>query len=244
MNTQFQINATYFHISYTNRIVQPTADPAAVLLDPAFAPLITLNPSVAAQESLISGATTVINVTGMPFNPNETGAIFDDRSLNVSSQTATGADLRATYAIGTSSGTFTPFLNANVLSLRQQLTSAASVQTISGLVFYPPKYKLQGGLSWQQREFGGTATFNYTAGETNNLVQPQTQIGAWYTLDLQGRYTSALGHGAARGLSARLSVLNVFDKDPPVVKGYAYIYDNTQASPYGRIVKLDIEKRW
>jgi hypothetical protein len=244
VNTQFQINGTYFHISYTNRIVQPTADPTGVLLDPTFAPLVTLNPSVAAQETLISGTTSVINVTGAPFNPNETGAIFDDRSLNVSSQTATGADLRATYVIGTSSGTFAPFLNGNVLSLRQQLTSAASVQTISGLVFYPPKYKLQGGLSWQQREFGGTATFNYTASETNNLVEPQTQIGAWYTLDLQGRYTSASAHGVASGLSARLSVLNVLDKDPPVVRGYSYVYDNTQASPYGRIVKLDIDKRW
>jgi len=244
MDTQLRVSATYFNISYTNRITQPLVDPTSGLVDPTYKPLVTLNPTVAEQESLINGTTAVYNITGAPFNPNETGGIIDDRFRNLTAQKATGADLLASYAIETRAGTFTPLFNANVLSLRQQLTSTAQVETISGLVFYPPKYKLQGGLSWQQRQFGGTATFNYTAGETNNLVEPESHVGAWYTLDLQGRYTSASAHGAASGLSAHLSVLNVFDKDPPIVKGYPYVYDSAQASPYGRIVKLDIEKRW
>jgi iron complex outermembrane receptor protein len=244
MDSLLQLSATYFNISYTNRITQPIVDPTPVLLDPTFAPLITLNPSAAAQEALVSGTTTVYNITGAPFDPNATGAIIDDRFVNVSSQTATGADLRATYAVETGAGTFTPFFNGNVLSLRQQLTSAGPVQTISGLVFYPPKYKLQGGLSWQRRELGGTAIFNYTAAETNNLHEPQTHIGAWYALDLQGRYDSPASRGPARGLSARLSIINVLDKDPPIVSGYSYLYDNAQASPYGRILKLDVAKQW
>ena len=244
VETQLRISATYFHISYSNRIIEAITDPTAVLLDPTFAPLITVNPSAAAQESLINGASIVSNVTSAPFNPSATGAIIDDRFVNLAEQTATGADLRATYAIESSAGTFSPFFNGNVLSLRQQLTSAGSVETISGLVFYPPKYKLQGGLSWQRRELGGTATFNYTAAETNNLKEPQTQVGAWYTLDLQGRYASSASRGPASGLSMALSMINVFDKEPSIVSGYAYIYDNAQASPYGRIVKLEIAKQW
>ena len=244
VNTQLRISATYFNIRYTNRIIQPIVDPTAVLLDPTFAPLITLNPSVAAQESLINGTTAVYNISGAPFNPSATGAIIDDRFRNVSAQTATGADLRATYLIGTGAGEFAPFINGNVLSLQQQLTSAAPVQTISGLVFYPPKYKLQGGLSWQRNELGGTATFNYTAGETNNLAEPQSHIGAWYTLDLQARCAFPSSHSAASGLSIRFSILNVLDKDPPNVRGYSDVYDNAQVSPYGRMVKLEAEKRW
>jgi outer membrane receptor protein involved in Fe transport len=239
-----RISATYFNISYTNRIIQPVVDVPAALLDPALAPVITLNPSAAAQQSLINGANAVYNITGAPFDPSATAAIIDDRYLNVSRQTATGADLRATYAIETGAGTLSPFFNGNVLSLRQQLTSAAALQTISGLVFYPPKYKLQGGLSWQRGELGGTATFNYSAAETNNLAEPQTQVGAWYTLDLQGRYVSSPSHGAASGVSAHLSILNVLNKNPPIVTGYSYVYDNAQASPYGRIVKLEIAKQW
>jgi iron complex outermembrane recepter protein len=118
------------------------------------------------------------------------------------------------------------------------------VQTISGLVFYPPKYKLQGGLSWQQRELGATATFKYTTAETNNLNEPQTHVGAWYSLDLQGRYASSASRGPASGLSTRFSINNVFDRNPPSVIGYPYVYDNTQASPYGRIIKLEIAKQW
>ena len=244
VDTAVRVSATYFHVSYTNRILQVIDDPTAVLLDPTYEPLITLNPSVAAQESLINGTTAVYNITGVPFNPSETGAIIDDRFRNITAQTATGADLLASYAIGMGAGTLTPFLNGNVLSLRQQLTDAGPVHTVSGLVFYPPKYKIQGGLAWQRRELGGSAVFNYTAGETNNLVEPQTHIGAWYTLDLQGRYTALSSHGPARGPSVRLSIINVFDKDPPIVTGYAYVYDNTLSSPYGRLVRLEIEKQW
>ena len=244
MDTPLRISATYFNISYTDRIIEPIVNLTTALLDPTFASLVTLNPSAEAQESLINGASAVLNVTGAPFNPSATGAIIDDRFLNAASQTATGADLRATYPIENAAGTFTPFFNGNVLSIRQQLTSAGPEQTITGLVFYPPKYKLQGGLSWARRELGGSAIFNYTAAATNNLAEPQTWVGAWYTLDLQGRYVSSSSHGAASGLSARLSILNVFDKNPPIVTGYSYVYDNTQASPYGRIVRLEIAKRW
>jgi iron complex outermembrane receptor protein len=244
VQTRLRISATYFNISYSNRIIQPTSNPTAVLLDPTFAPLITLNPSAAAQQSLVNGTTAVYNATGAPFDPSATGAIIDDRFRNVSVQTATGVDLRATDAIETAAGVLAPFFNGNVLSLRQQLTSAGPLQTISGLVFYPPKYKLQGGLSWERGELGGTATFNYTAAQTNTLAEPQTRVGAWYTLDLQARYASSSSHGIASGLSARLSILNVFDKNPPIVTSYSYVYDNTQASPYGRIARLEIAKRW
>jgi outer membrane receptor protein involved in Fe transport len=244
MDTPLRISATYFNISYTDRIIEPIVNLTPALLDPTFAPLITLNPSAEVQESLINGASRVSNVTGAPFNPSETGAIIDDRFINAASQTATGADLQAIYPIETPAGTFTPFFNGNVLSIRQQLTSTGSEQTITGLVFYPGKYKLNGGLSWQKGELGGTAAFNYTAAQTNNLAEPHTPVGAWYTLDLQGRYVSSLSRGVASGLSVRLSILNVFDKNPPIVIGYSYVYDNTQASPYGRIARLEIAKRW
>jgi outer membrane receptor protein involved in Fe transport len=243
-DTKLRVSATYFNISYTNRITEPIVDLASALLDPTLAPLVTLNPSVEEQQSLINGAGFVSNVTGAPFNPSATGAIIDDRFINIASQTATGADLRASYPIETTAGIFSPFFNGNVLSLRQQLTNTGPVRTISGLVFYPPKYKLQGGFSWRRGEFGGTATLNYTASATNNLAEPQTLVGAWYTLDLQGQYVSSSSRGIASGLSARLSVLNAFDKNPPVVSGYPYVYDNTQASPYGRVARLDIAKRW
>ena len=243
VDAQLRIRATYFNIHYTNRIVQPLVDVTVALQDPTYASVITLNPSAAVQQSLINGADAVYNFGG-PFNPRATGAIIDDRFINLTSQTATGVDLYATYVAETGAGTFAPFFNGSALSLRQQQTSAAAVQTISGLVFYPPKYKLQGGLSWQQRELGATASFKCTAAETNTLTEPHTHVGAWYSLDLQGRYASSASRGPASGLSTRFSIINVFDRNPPSLIGYPYVYDNTQASPYGRILKLDIAKQW
>jgi iron complex outermembrane recepter protein len=241
---KLRVNGTYFNTAYSDVITEPIVDLSPALLDPQLAPLITLNPSVPAQEAVINGASAVYDISGKPFIPGQTAALIDDRHANVASQTATGGDLLASYRVEVSAGLFTPFFNGSVLSLRQRLTNASAVQTISGLVFYPPRFKLQGGLSWQRRELGGTATFNYTAAETDNLGEPETRIGAWYTLDLQARYVLPVSSGPVSGLSVRLSAINVFDKDPPIVSGYADIYDNAQASPYGRILKLDIAKQW
>ena len=80
-DTELRLKATYFHISYTNRIVEPITDISAALLDPTFAPVVTLNPSVAAQQSLINGAAFVFNITGAPFDPSATGAIVDNRFM-------------------------------------------------------------------------------------------------------------------------------------------------------------------
>jgi hypothetical protein len=50
------MSATYFNIRYSNRITQPITDPTTALIDSAFTPLITPNPSPALQQSIISGA--------------------------------------------------------------------------------------------------------------------------------------------------------------------------------------------
>jgi iron complex outermembrane receptor protein len=239
-----QLSATYFNIRYSNRITQPITNPTAVLGDPVYAALITPNPSPALQQSIISGANPFINITGAPYNPALVSAIIDDRYRNVSEQWVRGVDIRLKYSLDSDLGQFTPFFNGSYLQLRQKLTDTSPEQTISGLVYYPPKYKIQGGLNWSRSSLAGTAIINYVPPENDNLLATPRRVGCWATLDLQGSYSIVRSQSMFSGISFRLSVLNVLDKRPAYLAQDPLGYDATQASPLGRVVKIGLIKQW
>jgi iron complex outermembrane receptor protein len=239
-----RLSATYFNILYSNLITQPTSNPTTALIDPAFASLVTPNPSLAVQQSVISGASAFYNVTGTPYNPALVSAIIDDRFVNVSEQRARGVDIRLKYSLDSELGQFTPFFNGSYLQLRQKLTNTSPEQTISGLVYFPPKYKIQGGLNWSRSSLAGTAIFNYVPPENDNLLATPGRVGCWATLDLQGSYSIAKTQSIFNGISLRLSILNVLDKKPAYLAQDPLGYDATQASPLGRVVKIGLAKEW
>ena len=240
----FRLSATYFNIRYSDRIVEPILDLTKGLIDPAFASLVTPNPSSALQQSIIDGATPFINATGAPYNPALVTAIIDDRFANISEQWARGVDINLKISLDSDLGKFTPFLNGSYLQLRQKLTDTSQEQTISGLVYYPPKYKIQGGLNWSRSFLAGAAIFNYLPPENNNSATTPGQIGCWATLDLQVSYSVAKTQSIFNGVSFRLSVLNVLDKRPAYLAQDPLGYDATQSSPFGRVIKIGVVKEW
>jgi iron complex outermembrane recepter protein len=239
-----RMSATYFNIRYSDRITQPFTDPTTALIDPAYASLVTPNPSGALQQSIISGASPFENATGAPYNPALVSAIIDDRYLNVSEQWARGVDIRLKFSLDSDLGQFTPFFNGSYLQLRQKLTNTSPEQTISGLVYYPPKYKIQGGLNWSRSSLGATAIFNYVPPENDNLLATPGRVGCWAILDLQGSYSIIRSQSIFNGISFRLSLLNVLDKRPAYLAQDPLGYDATQASPLGRVVKIGLVKDW
>jgi iron complex outermembrane recepter protein len=239
-----RMSATYFNVRYNNRITEAITDLSTALIDPAFASLVTANPSPALQQSIISGAQTFYNETGAPYNPASVTAIVDDRFVNVSEQWARGVDILVKFALDSDLGQFTPFFNGSYLQLRQKLTDTSPEQTISGLVYYPPKYKIQGGLNWSRSSLGATAIFNYLPPENDNLLATPGRVGCWATLDLQGSYSIVRSQSMFSGISFRLGVLNVLDKRPALLAQDPLGYDATQASPLGRVVRIGLVKEW
>jgi iron complex outermembrane recepter protein len=239
-----RMSATYFNIRYSNRITEPITNLTTALIDPAFGSFVTPNPSAALQQNIINGANPFYNVTGAPYNPASVTAIIDDRYVNVSEQWARGVDIRLKASFDSDLGQLTPFFNGSYLQLRQKLTEASSEQTISGLVYYPPKYKFQVGLNWSRSSLAGTAIFNYVPPENNNLAATPGQIGSWATLDLQGLYSIVRPQSILNGVSFRLSLQNVLDKRPAHLAQDPLGYDPTQASPLGRVVKIGLVKEW
>jgi outer membrane receptor protein involved in Fe transport len=156
-----------------------------------------------------------------------------------------GADLSVNYRIDAGSANTLLFLNGTYLDLTQQNTPGSPQQTLSGFSFYPPKFRIRGGATWKISSWAATGTINYLAHETNNQVTPIANVGSWTTVDSSLRYTPQLA-GFMAGVHVGLSVLNLFNRNPPpvltTVQGLNY--DSSNASPLGRIVTLQVSKEW
>ncbi len=244
--TALKLSSTLFDIKYRNRLSQ-IANLDTALTDPLNAYFVTPSPSAAFAESVVNGYSpgSVINETGAPFAPGSIAAVVDYRLLNVATQTARGADLSVNYRIDAGSANTLLFLNGTYLDLTQQNTPGSPQQTLSGFSFYPPKFRIRGGATWKISSWAATGTINYLAHETNNQVTPIANVGSWTTVDSSLRYTPQLA-GFMAGVHVGLSVLNLFNRNPPpvltTVQGLNY--DSSNASPLGRIVTLQVSKEW
>jgi iron complex outermembrane receptor protein len=241
-----RVSTTFFDITYRSRI-SSIANPYTALTDPLNAVFVTPSPSASVAQSLYDGypSSQIFNAAGAPFDPSNIGAILDARMVNVASQTARGADLNIGYKIGAGPIYGLVFLNGSYLDLAQQNTPQAPQQTLSGLAFYPAKFRGRGGATWKLNAWAVTGTVNYLARETNNQVAPFQAVGSWTTFDASLRYAPVLP-GVFSGLHFSLAVLNAFDKDPPglLTSMQGLNYDSSNASPLGRFLTLQISKEW
>jgi iron complex outermembrane recepter protein len=244
-----RVSTTFFDIKYTNRIA-PIANVFTALTDPLNSFFVTPSPAPGLAQSVYDSypPSQVFNETGAPFDPNKIGAIVDARPLNVASQTARGADLNVNYDIGIGTNRVLFFLNATYLDLTQQDTPQSPQQTLSGLAFYPPKFRTRGGASWKWNAWALTGIVNYLPRETNNQVTPSQDVGSWTTVDASLRFAPELP-GILSRMHFSLAVLNAFNRDPPYVLlpltvQQGFNYDSSNTSPMGRFVSLQISKEW
>jgi outer membrane receptor protein involved in Fe transport len=240
------LSSTFFDIHYKNRISQ-IDNPFAALTEPLDAFFVTPSPSAGYAQSVVSGyaPSEVFNETGSPLIPGTINAIVDDRLVNVATQTARGVDLSAAYVIDGTMGKTMLFFDGTYLDLTQKNVPESPEQTLSGLSFYPSKFRFRGGATWTQSVWAVTTTLNYLAHETNTQVTPSEPVGSWTTVDASVRYAPALT-GLFGRMHFSLAVINILNKDPPSVSTevQGLNYDPSNATPLGRFVTLQVSKDW
>jgi outer membrane receptor protein involved in Fe transport len=177
--------------------------------------------------------------------PGNVVAVVDTRIVNVATQTVRGADLNVNYRVDAGPGNTFLFLNAAYLDLTERDTPQSPLQTLSGLAFYPPKFRARAGVTWKPASWSLTTAVNYLAHESNTQVLPAESVASWTTVDASVRYVPTL-KGIWRGLSVSLSALNVLNRDPPFVSSdiQGLNYDSSNASPLGRMITLQLSKEW
>jgi iron complex outermembrane recepter protein len=244
-----RVSTTAFDIKYTNRISQ-ISNVFTALTDPLNSFFVTPVQSAGVAQSLYDSypPMNIFNLSGAPFDASRITSIVDFRLVNVSRQTARGADLSVDYRLGAESSGVLLFFNGTFLDLTQQDTPQSPSQTLSGLAFYPSRFRLRSGATWKWNSWALTGTTNFLPHETNNQVAPFQNVGSWTTLDASLRYAPPLS-GLLRGLNFNLSAINLFNRNPPLVLlpptvQQGFNYDSSNTSAIGRFVRLQVSKRW
>lgn len=260
-----KFEANYFNINFTDRIQMASSLPFFGLRDAeAFAPVITRNPDEATTEKFILAAQArgqFFNVGRPDFTPlipvvfADIDAIFDNRIRNIASSRVSGLDFAVTYAWKGESTDVNLFFNGNYLIEQKSQVTATSVSVDRvDKVFFPVDLRIRGGVSLDRGPFSIATFINYTDGYTNNIVTPEERVSSWTTFDTQIAYEIPENseRGILNGTRISLSITNIFNEDPPFINAGGasgatfspFGFDAANASPVGRFVSVQLNKKW
>jgi len=184
------------------------------------------------------------------FAPGDIAAILDGRTRNLSAERQRGIDFDLGYAPEVGGGVLDLGIAAtHIFSIKRQLTAGAPSVDVVGLYASPAKWRLRGRAGWSRDGFSASAFVNHVDGYTNQTVLPAAQVSSWTTVDLTlAQQIGGTGGADGRGLTLALSILNLFDRDPPFVEVQsstsALGYDPEKANPYGRTASIQATIRW
>jgi outer membrane receptor protein involved in Fe transport len=241
---------TYYSIDYVNRIAQPGADnPFAILVDEKeWEAAITRNPTRAQIDAVCES----------PYYPegevascltSSPAAIINGVLANLSTTTTTGLDVEAHDSLSGPLGTLSlDFAGNYVFDFDQAVTDTSPSIDIVNTAANPLALRLRGTVGWSRAgpQLPGPAVYlavNYTGGYRNPGSTLQPDVSPWTTLDLRVVYRTTRGSGWLSGMQLSLNATNLLNHDPPFVDNQGG-YDAFNVQALGRVLSVDISKRW
>jgi iron complex outermembrane receptor protein len=239
-----KVSLTWFETRYSNRITTPPGNPFAALVNSGlYASEITRNPTLAQINAAIAGTTLFINPFGIPLNSIK--SIINAEEQNLASEDMKGWDFSAAYSHSLWSGNLTLNVSGEHLdSFKVALTPTATPTDVSNTAYNPPAWRTRSSASWAWREWTFTGTLNTVGSYTDNLTLTPSRVKAYSTIDGQMSYRVNSNMQPFSGMTLALSVIDLFDTQPPFVAGAQAGYDPTNASPLGRVWTVSLRKRW
>jgi outer membrane receptor protein involved in Fe transport len=244
------VSLDYYDISYSGQIA---AAPFASnpLNDPALSSVINRYPNSAPIQLLVSEAMNnggpFIDLTGGAFGSNplaSTVYLYDDRFQNLSSTRTSGIDIAARYSIIVGSDRIDARLDASYIdqfatALTPSSPSISEVNTVG----HPARLRLRALAAWTHRDLSISTAANYINSYPDTSATIPRDVASYTTFDLVVRYDLGLG------VVASAQGANIFNQLPPyVVSGTPSFagshYDSANASPLGRLITLQVLKRW
>jgi len=105
---------------------------------------------------------------------------------------------------------------------------------------YPADLRARTGLTWSRGEWQVGGAWNFVDSYRDSVG---SRIDAWNTADASIAW-SPTGRRLG-GLRLQLTAQNLFDQDPPFYDSPSgYGFDAGQANPLGRVVSLQLIRRW
>lgn len=244
-----ELQATYFHIDYRERLASPFTSVLSALYNPLYDDFITYDPSAADVNALIATIPGgVTNQTGAPFDPAGVGAIVDTSLRNSERQRIHGVDLDVGYRVDLArSETLQLSGSASRLDSDQQLSAGQPFLPLAGTIFHPPHWRGRAGMTWDRHGQSLSAFVNYSGPNTDNVLATRRQVSAFTTVDLTATLRTQVRTGPLHNVELRLVALNVVNQKPHIIR-IVYPseapYDSTNESPVGRFVGASLRKVW
>ncbi|MBL4837357.1 MAG: TonB-dependent receptor [Kordiimonadaceae bacterium] len=242
------IQATYFNIDFSNRIVAANAFFDA-FTDPRWEPLLDRNPDPIELGFLASRPFSSNFAPGFSFTDAE--VIVNNRLRNVAGVETKGLDITLSYSLDSEMGSVSLSLAGTYLFEQlEQLIETDVPLDIVGTVFNPPDLKLRGNINWRYEDFSINLAINHVGSFHNVKVDPVEAVSSWTTMDLNISYSTGEQHAGywLDNMVFSLSAINLFDLDPPFVlapvSNNNINYDPANASPFGRLISIQITKKW
>lgn len=250
-----RFSANYYRINFTDRIAFPSPE-INLIGNPAFAPVVTLNPQASSVADLFAGANQVLDFSGPDFTnggatPADVVAVVDDRTSNTAETRTSGLDLLLHYDLKAGRNQFGIELNANkVFRFDDKLTSASPWIHALDTPYNPVSWRARTGLSWRRGAVSAVTFLNYTGAYRDNRTSVIVPVHSFTTVDagvaLDG---AAIRSDWFRHLRLSLNVQNLFNARPPFLaldpgtsRGLGY--DPVNASGRGRFVSLQLRGSW
>jgi iron complex outermembrane recepter protein len=240
------LGMTYFNTLFTDRI-QSTSLVSNILSDPAYAAIVTTNPT-AAQVAYICSHAAFPQGTTTECSNSAPGAIVDLRVRNLATLETNGIDFDSRYEHPLPLGKLRLDLNGTwLLGFRQAGTPDAPLTSLLNTENEPINLRMRASAGWQFAGFGALVAANFANGYRDIASTPPRRIDSWTTIDVQLRYDiPADANRWLRDTRIELNAHNVFNKDPPFLNNQlvGIGYDQENANPYGRVLSLELRKSW
>jgi iron complex outermembrane recepter protein len=243
------LGVSYFHVDYKDRIAVPVTDLVNVLNNSSiYAPLINRTPTISEINTLLANR-YFLNLYFKPFTPSDIGAVVDNQTNNVAFTRERGLDFSANYKSNIGRGVIEASTLATLLLTKENaLTASTPFVSAMNIQLQPVDFRMRSGLSWTQGRWSASVFGNYVNGYKNTSVAPAASVSSWTTFDASFSIHSASSLPALKELILSVSVRNLFDRKPPYlnyqVVSQNYGFDPANADPLGRIITIELRKRF
>lgn len=257
-----RFSANYYDIEYTDRvdsignisffpiISNPSAYQGVAIFDPTEAQVLEYIAYGTAGGSPFQAFNS--NFTPNPnFRPAAVDLIVDRRRRNIGVVETSGFDLSASYEFRAFGGDMQLALNGSWLDdLTKQITSTSTPVELQDTFGNPTRRRLRGQLAFRKGEWTFNAFVHYRNAYQDNRFAPFVEIDSSTTVDANAGYSFGESAGLLSNVAVALGAINVFDEDPPATRVRASTgvfdlgFDPANASPLGRMLTLDVRKRW
>lgn len=246
---KLKLEASYYHISYKDRVGTPITSLYGALTNPIYSHLVTTGPSLGQIDALARGALFGLeNFTGAPYDPASVYAIVENVSQNTAHQTISGVDLSASYEL-TLTDRDALSLSGSVTYIKsaRQILSGTPFTDAAGTIFNPPHWRAEGGANWRHNQLTLSGFANYVGGTLDNRLTPFVDVGSFLSADFTVQWQSSATMGPLRGIDVIFSLSNAFNERPAPTRTTSTSdpsFDTTNYPANGRSVSIMLRKAW